>query len=152
MPSPTIILATDHAGFKLKEAVKTFLEKKGFMVRDMGAFDAAPSDYPDFIIPACEEVAKTGGLGIVFGGSGIGECIAANKVKGVRAALVFDAYTAKKSREHNDANVLCLGGRTVTKNPKLSARLVKTWLATAFTGEERHLRRLKKIADYEKRG
>ncbi|HSD12329.1 MAG TPA: RpiB/LacA/LacB family sugar-phosphate isomerase, partial [Patescibacteria group bacterium] len=109
--------------------------------------------YPDFIFPAAAAVARSGGsaMGIVFGGSGIGECIAANKVRGVRAALVYDRYTARMSREHNDANVLCLGGRTVTKDAALAKRLVKIWLETPFSKDARHVRRLKKIAAYERR-
>jgi len=145
-----IHLGTDHAGLSLKETVKDLLVKLGYHVHDHGAFDDAPSDYPDFIFRAAEAVAASKGKdrGIVFGGSGVGECVAANKVRGVRAALVYDAYTARMSREHNDANVLCLGGRTVTKNKKLALRLVRIWLETPFSGEKRHVRRLKKIASY----
>jgi len=148
----TIHLGSDHAGFDLKEAVGRYLRRADYDIRDHGAFSAEPSDYPDFIIPAAEAVAKSAGRakGIVFGGSGNGECIAANKVKGVRAALVFDAYTAKKAREHNDANVICLGSRTPTGDPKLAVRLVKAWLSADFAAG-RHARRLKKIAAYEKR-
>lgn len=144
-------LGTDHAGLALKEKVKDLLVRRGCHVHDHGAFDDKPSDYPDFIIPAAEAVAASRGqaLGIVFGGSGIGECLAANKVRGVRAALVYDAYTAKMSREHNDANVLCLGSRTITKNTSLALRLVKIWLDTPFSDDARHVRRLKKISRYE---
>lgn len=150
---PTIHLGTDHAGLALKEALKLRLVRLGYHVHDHGAFDATPSDYPDFIIPAAAAVAKSKGsaVGIVFGGSGIGECIAANKVRGIRAALVYDRYTARMSREHNDANVICLGGRTAAKDPASAWRLVKTWLATPFSAEARHVRRLKKIAAYERR-
>jgi RpiB/LacA/LacB family sugar-phosphate isomerase len=151
---PTIHLGTDHAGLALKDEIKSYLVRLGYRVRDAGVFDASPSDYPDTVIPAAAAVARegAGARGIVFGGSGIGECIAANKVKGVRAALAYDRYTAKMSREHNDANVLCLGGRTVTRNAALAKRLVKTWLETRFSGGARHIRRLKKIAAYERRG
>jgi ribose 5-phosphate isomerase B len=144
-------LGTDHAGLLLKNAVKDMLVKLGHHVHDHGAFDDRPSDYPDFVVPAAEAVAASGGRdrGIVFGGSGIGECIAANKVRGVRAALVFDAYTARMSREHNDANVLCLGGRTATRNKALALRLVRIWLKTPFTKAARHRRRIHKIARYE---
>lgn len=151
---PTVHLGTDHAGLTLKDALKLRLVRLGYHVHDHGAFDASPSDdYPDFIIPAAAAVARSGGsaVGIVFGGSGIGECIAANKVRGVRAALVYDRYTAKMSREHNDANVICLGGRTVTKDPASAWKLVKTWLGTPFSKQARHIRRLKKIAAYERR-
>jgi ribose 5-phosphate isomerase B len=148
---PLVCLGTDHAGLKLKNAIKDYLIGLGYHVHDIGAFDDASSDYPDFILPTAATVAKTKrkAVGIVFGGSGIGECIAANKVKGIRAALVYDRYGAKMSREHNDANVLCLGGRTVTKDATLAKRLVKLWLDTPFSGDKRHVRRLKKISRYE---
>ena len=148
-----VFLGTDHAGFALKEAIKAYLKKLGYDVRDMGAADDAPSDYPDFILPAAMSVAAARGkaVGIVFGGSGIGESIAANKVRGIRAALAYDLYTAKMSRQHNDANVLCLGGRTVTKKLALAKKIVKTWIETPFSDEDRHVRRLKKIARYENR-
>lgn len=147
----TIFLGTDHAGYKLKEKVKAHLIKRGFGVKDFGTDSGKPVDYPDFVIPAAKAAAKNkNSRAIVFGGSGIGECIAANKVKGVRAALCYDAYTAKMSREHNDANVLCLGGRTATKNWNLTKRILDIWLGAKFSGESRHVRRLKKIAKAEK--
>ncbi len=147
-----VYLGTDHAGFALKEMIKDFLVGLGYHVHDVGAFDDKPSDYPDFIIPAAAAAGRDkNARAIVFGGTGIGECIAANKVRGVRAALVYDPYTAKMSRLHNDANVLCLGGRTVTKKIALAKRLVKTWLETPFSGATRHARRLKKISRYESR-
>ncbi len=150
---PVIYLATDHAGLKLKNAIKAFLVEKGYHVHDVGAYtEDAGDDYPDFIIPAAEAVAKTrGALGIVFGGSGVGEALAANKVDGIRAVMAYDAFTAKKSREHNDANVLSLGGRTATKDLRLAKKLVTLWLTTPFSGDKRHARRIKKISAYEKR-
>ena len=146
-----IYLATDHAGFTLKETIKDYLLAEGYDVKDLGAYDDTMSDYPDFIIPAAEAVAASNdtALGIVFGGSGIGECIAANKVVGARAAEAYDLYTAKKSREHNDANVLCLGGRTITKSPALAKKIVKAWLTTSFSKEDRYVRRIKKVSYYE---
>jgi len=148
-----VVLASDHAGFKLKEFVKKLLEKNGFEVKDFGTNSEEACDYPDFVIPAAEAVAKSKGkaFGIVFGGSGIGECIAANKVKGIRCAVAFDEYTARVTREHNDSNVLALGGRTVTANEKLAEKIVLAWLSTHFSNAERHVRRIKKISDYEKR-
>lgn len=147
----TIYLGSDHAGYKLKEKVKAYLLKKKYAVKDFGAFSEKPSDYPDFVFLVSEMVSlKKGAKGVVFGGSGIGECIAANKIKGVRAALCYDAYTARMSREHNDANVLCLGGRTVTKNWKLTKKILDIWLKTKFSGEVRHVRRLKKVANFLK--
>ncbi len=147
----TIYLAGDHAALEMKNRIKAFLEQSGYTVRDLGphAFDA-DDDYPDFIIPAARAVAKDKkSLGIALGGTGIGESIAANKIKDIRAALCYDIYTAKMSRAHNNANILCLGARTITKNWALTRRILKTWLTTPFSGEMRHARRLKKIAQYE---
>jgi len=148
---PIIILGSDHAGYALKESVSRYLRRAGYRIRDCGAFSAESSDYPEFVLPTAEAVAKSRGRsrGIVFGGSGIGECVAANKVRGIRAALVYDAYTAKMSRLHNDANVLCLGGRTPTRDQRLAIRLVKIWLTTPFTFESRHRRRIRMISEYE---
>jgi ribose 5-phosphate isomerase B len=146
-----IFLGTDHAGFLLKEAVKAHLVGRGYSVEDLGAMSEQSVDYPDFIIPAVERAVADGAMAVVFGGSGNGECIAANKVRGARAAVVYDEYTAKMSREHNNANVICLGGRTVTSDEALALRLVDVWLETDFSGDERHVRRLAKIADYENR-
>lgn len=150
---PVIYLGTDHAGLALKNAIKDFVIGLGYHVHDFGAFQENKNDdYTDFILPAAKAVAETkGSMGIVFGGSGVGEAIAANKVRGVRAVMAYDAFTAKKSREHNDANVLSLGGRTVTKNLTLAKRLVKLWLQTPFSKDPRHVRRLKKLASFERR-
>ncbi len=157
-----VFLASDHAGWALKEEVKKMLLRKDFEARDFGAFSLEPSDdYPDYIIPCCEAVAKenagnqnAGGkkggenvFGIVFGGSGIGESIAANKVNGIRAAIAYSEETAKLCREHNNSNVLCLGGRTM--KPKDAKKFVEIFLRTKFSGKERHARRLKKISWYE---
>jgi len=152
--SPIVCLATDHAGFELKEAVAVYLRRLGYPVRDLGAFSAEPSDYPAFIIPAAEAVARSSGraVGIFFGGSGIGECLAAGKVMGIRSTLVYDAYSAKLSREHNDANVMCLGARTPSGRPATARRLVRIWLTTPFSEAARHRRRLKAISEYEERG
>lgn len=147
LPPMTIYIAADHAAFEMKNRIKAFLEKSGYTVQDFGPHKYNPDDdYPDFVIPAAKAVAKNKkSLGVVMGGSGIGECIAANKIKGNRAALCYDAYTAKMSREHNDANILCLGARTATKNWALTRRILKIWLTTPFSNEPRHARRLKKI-------
>ncbi|MEM4255114.1 MAG: ribose 5-phosphate isomerase B [Candidatus Norongarragalinales archaeon] len=146
-----VFLASDHAGFKLKEFIKTVLKEKGFEVVDFGTKDEQPCDYPDFVIPASEAVAKSNGgaMGVVFGGTGIGEAIASNKVRGIRCAFAYDSFTAKMTREHNDSNVLALGGRTVTSNAELAKEIVLTWLSTPFSNDERHVRRIKKISDYE---
>jgi ribose 5-phosphate isomerase B len=149
--SAPVCLGSDHAGFWLKEAIKEYLVKLGHDVIDFGAPDDSPSDYPDFVIPAAQAAVELKGRAIVFGGSGTGECIAANKVKGIRCALPYDAKTARLAREHNDANAIALGSRTVTGDVKLAKRLVKIWLDTPFSAEPRHVRRLKKIAIYEKK-
>lgn len=143
-----IYLASDHAGFELKNAIIKFLTQEGIAFKDMGPYEYAElDDYPDYIIPAAQEVAKNPQTdkGIVIGGSGQGEAIAANKVKGVRAALYYggskDIITL--SRIHNDANILSLGARFVTEEE--AVEVVKLWLKTDFSAEERHKRRLEKI-------
>ena len=146
-----VFLASDHAGFKLKEFVKKLLEEKGFEVRDFGTNSEQSCDYPDFIIPCSEAVAESNGqaLGIVFGGSGIGEEIAANKVKGVRAAQAYDLQSAKDAKIHNNANVITLSGYRFT--PEQALGLVEAWLSSEFESEERRTRRVRKITDYENR-
>lgn len=145
-----IFFAADHAGFRLKETLKRFVAALGYEAIDAGAFALdADDDYPDFIVPAVKAAVATKSRAIVLGGSGIGECIAANKIKGSRAALCFDAYTAKMARVDNDANVLCLGGRTSVAKPAMAKKIVKIWLTTKFSNAARHKRRLKKIAKLE---
>lgn len=144
---PTIHLATDHAGFALKERVKKYLSTKSFRIVDHGAFSDEASDYPDFMYPAARAVARSKGraVGIFFGGSGLGECIVANKVRGIRAVAAYDDYTARMSREHNDANVLCLGGRTSPGRWPSTKKIINRWLATPFSKAARHVRRIRKI-------
>ena len=148
-----IYIGTDHAGFELKEELKIFLEKLGCEVDDKGAYEFNEADdYPDFIFPVVKAVAEDiardlGSRGIVIGGSGQGEAIVANKVKGIRAAVVYDEYSAKMSREHNDANIISLGNRTLTISK--AKELVKLWLETPFSNEERHIRRIEKIKAIE---
>lgn len=142
-----IFLGADHAGYKLKEEIKKYLLKQGFDVVDKGAgkFDGN-DDYPDFIFPVAKEVAKnSGNKGIVLGGSGQGEAIAANRIKGVRAALYYgnNAEIVKLSRTHNDSNILSLGARFLSKKEALEA--VKLWLKTSFSNKERHARRIIKL-------
>lgn len=148
-----IFISSDHAGFQLKNAIIKFLTKEGIAATDIGPFEYNESDdYPDYIIPAAQEVAKNPETdkGIVIGGSGQGEAIAANKVRGVRAALYYggnkDIITL--SREHNNANVLSLGARFLTEAEAIE--VVQLWLKTNFTEEERHKRRLQKIDDLTK--
>lgn len=141
-----IILGTDHAGFELKEYVKGYLLKNGFDVEDKGAYASEPQDdYPDFIVPVAKAVAKNKAKGIIFGASGQGEAIVANKTKGVRAALYYGGNIdiIKLSRTHNNANILSLGARFLTKKQAIEA--VRLWLSTDFSNEERHIRRVKKI-------
>ena len=143
-----VAIGTDHAGFALKERLKRELEALGHQVVDVGTYSEAPAvDYPDFCFPVAEKVARgEADRGVVLGGSGIGEAIAANKVAGVRAAVVTSDETARLSRQHNDANVLALGGRTNALDD--AARWLRIWLETPFEGG-RHVPRLRKIADYE---
>ena len=148
MPSKKIVLATDHAGLKLKEEIKKHLMESGMEVEDMGAYSLDPKDdYPDFIIPAAKKVANDQSKGIIFGASGQGEAIAANKVKGIRAALYYgkDIKIVRLSRTHNNTNILSLGAKFLTKEEAIKA--VNIWLETDFSSEPRHLRRIKKISD-----
>src|ERR1043166_2567797 len=138
-----IALGTDHAGFEYKEAIKAWLAQHGHQVKDFGTFSNEPVDYPDFIRPAAEAVVRGEcERGIVLGGSGNGEAIAANKVRGVRCALCWNEETARLSREHNDANVLSIGQRMIPK--ELALRIVEIWLATPFEGG-RHVARIQKL-------
>lgn len=142
-----IFLGSDHAGYELKEEIKKYLLKQGYEVGDKGAFKLdGKDDYPDFIIPVAKEIARNpSSKGIIFGGSGQGESIAANRIKGVRAALYYGnkLEIVELSRAHNDSNILSLGARFLTKKEALEA--VKLWLKTEFSSEERHARRIKKL-------
>ena len=139
-----IALGSDHAGFKLKEIIKAFLKRKKHEFKDFGTYSEESVDYPDYAYPVAEAVARGDfDRGILICGSGVGVSITANKVKGIRAVLAPDAYTAKQSREHGDCNVLCLAGRKLTKVK--ANKIVDTWLKTKFSGEERHLKRIRKI-------
>ena len=138
-----ISLGTDHAGYRLKEKVKDLLESLGHEVVDFGTFNEEAVDYPQFIRPAAEAVARGEcERGIVFGGSGNGEAIAANKVRGVRCALCWNEESARLSRQHNDANVLSLGERLIAE--ELALRIVRIWLETPFEGG-RHARRIAQL-------
>lgn len=143
-----VAVASDHAGYGLKEETKGFLEGEGHDVLDCGTDSEKPVDYPAFCAAAARAVIEgRADRAIVFGGSGQGEQIAANKVHGVRAALCNDLYTARLSREHNDANVLSIGARIVA--PTLAKEIVRVWLATPFEGG-RHLKRLEQITEIER--
>lgn len=145
-----IYIASDHVGFALKEKIKKkFLTR--YELEDIGPFSFDKNDdYPDFIIPCAKKVASTkNSLGIVLGGSGQGEAIAANKVKGIRAVVIysFNKKIIQLSKEHNNANVLSLGARFLTEKQALES--IALWLKTPFSGEKRHLRRVEKIKRYE---
>ncbi|MFQ5963383.1 MAG: ribose 5-phosphate isomerase B [Candidatus Scalinduaceae bacterium] len=145
-----IYIGTDHAGFELKEELKKFLEGLGYEVEDRGAYEFIETDdYPDFVFPVAKAVAEDteNRRGIILGGTGIGNGILANKVKGIRAGVVYDEYSAKMSREHNDANVMTLGARTLPIDK--AKKLVKIWLNTPFSNEEKHKRRIEKIKQLE---
>ncbi len=146
----TISIGCDHAGFPLKPLVVRLLEQLGHTVIDLGTDSSAQVDYPDYVIPAAEAVARgAADRAIVIGGSGNGEAMAANKIPGIRAALCHDVTTARLSRLHNDANVLSLGARIVGE--QVVKDIVAAWLETEFSGEERHARRIEKMRTYEQR-
>ena len=142
-------IGSDHAGFDLKNYLAMALREDGHDVVDHGPTEYdAEDDYPVYCIPAAEAVvAESGSLCVVVGGSGNGEQIAANKVKGTRAALAYNLDTAKLGRQHNDANVIGIGARMHTEEEALE--LVRMFLATPFSGDERHARRIRLLADYE---
>lgn len=144
-----IAIASDHAGRELKEDLKEYLESIGVEFIDLGVNSDASVDYPDYGIPVAERVSK-GEVprGVLVCGTGIGMSILANKFDNVRAALVSDVYTARMAKEHNDANILVIGGRIVGKG--LAREIIKTWLDAKFEGG-RHQRRLDKIKDVEDR-
>ena len=143
-----IAIGADHAGFPLKEHLKSTLQRLGHAVDDHGTHSEESIDYPPICFSVARAVAEgRADRGIVLGGSGQGEQIAANKVRGVRAALCHDLYTARLSREHNDANVLSMGGRVVAFG--LADEIVALWLKTGFDGG-RHQRRIDQIAEMER--
>jgi ribose 5-phosphate isomerase B len=138
-----IAIGSDHAGFDYKEKIRTLLSSLGHEVRDFGTFSPEPVDYPLFIRPTAEAVARGEcERGIVLGGSGNGEAMVANKVRGIRCALCWNLETARLAREHNDSNVLSLGERMIPED--LALEIVKLWLVTPFAGG-RHIRRIAEI-------
>ena len=157
----TILIAADHEGFELKAELIPFLRDLGFEVKDFGAYEFnAEDDYPDFCMPLAQEVSASNGKqrGIVIGGSGQGEAICCNRFAYVRAMVFNGQYKREDgshvpheittAREHNDANILSLGARFLSEQDAKDA--VEVWLSTAFSGEERHVRRLEKIESFEK--
>ncbi len=143
MKTYSIAIGSDHAGYAYKEAIKAALLADGHTVRDFGTYSNASCDYPDFIRPTAEAVARGEfERGIVLGGSGNGEAIVANKVKGVRCGLCWNEQVAIWNRSHNDGNVLSIGERTVTEAEAI--QITRVWLATEFEGG-RHVARIQKI-------
>jgi ribose 5-phosphate isomerase B len=144
-----IALGADHGGFAMKEALKAYLQELGYAIKDCGTFSSESVDYPDFAYAVAKLVSEgQAWRGIMVDGAGIGSCMAANKVPGVRASLCYDLSTAVNAREHNNANVLTLGGHLIAEG--LAKQIVKTWLETKFAGG-RHERRVNKIMSVEKR-
>ena len=145
-----VVVAADHAGYELKRHLVSWLGDEGHEVIDLGTHSAAPVDYPPLCAAAADAVVRgDAARGIVIGGSGQGEQIAANKVHGIRAALCHDEWMAEMARRHNDANVLAMGARVVAE--ARAERIVYTFLSTAFDGG-RHARRVEMIVDIENRG
>lgn len=144
-----IALGVDHGGFSLKKTVSAAIEADNHEVLDLGTFDETPVDYPDYAKSVAEAIVNgQAQRGILICGSGVGACVAANKIVGIRACLCHDTYSAHQGVEHDDMNVLCLGARII--GPALAVELVKSFLAAHFSGSERHKRRLKKVAALEK--
>ena len=146
-----IAIGADHAGVNLKQDVIQVVKELGHEVVDLGCDCTTSVDYPDYAVPVAEKVAKgEADRGILICGTGIGMSIAANKVRGVRCALVGDLFSAKVTREHNDTNVLALGERVI--GPGLAQEIVRTWLTTEFSHGERHMNRLRKVNQIEQQG
>jgi ribose 5-phosphate isomerase B len=144
-----IAIGSDHAGLVVKERVREYLAGAGYEVEDFGATNSAPSDYPDYAEKVCLAVREGRcDLGVLACGTGIGVCIAANKVRGIRAATAWSAEMARLSRQHNDANVICLPGRYT--DPGTAVEFVRIWLSTSFEGG-RHAVRVGKLKSLEDR-
>jgi len=144
-----IALGADHGGFVLKKPVIDAIKSSNNKVLDLGTYDEAPVDYPDYAKSVAEAlVEKHAQRGILICGSGVGACIAANKIAGIRACLCHDTYSAHQGVEHDDMNILCLGARII--GPELAVELVKSFLAACFSGEARHKRRLEKVLALER--
>jgi ribose 5-phosphate isomerase B len=143
-----VAIGCDHAGYELKEVLKHQLVALGHSVTDAGVHTPAPADYPDIAFAVARAVADGRcERGVLICGTGIGTQIAANKIRGIRACVCHECYSARVSRSHNDSNLLCLGARVI--GVELAKELLRLWLAAPFSGEERHVRRLAKIAAAE---
>jgi len=144
-----LYLGADHGGYNFKEKTKNLLKKLNVEFEDLGNLKLEPDDdYPDFALTVAKKVVETGGKGILFCTNGLGMCIAANKIKGIRAVVPTTKKTAEQSREHLDANVLCLGAHVISF--KDAKKIIRTWLETEFFNKEKYVRRLKKIEEIEK--
>jgi len=144
-----IAIAADHAGFHLKVLMVEFLKELGHDIVDLGTQSEEPVDYPDYARAVAQEIlSRRVERGILICGSGVGACAAANKFPGIRAAICHDTFSAHQGVEDDDLNVLCLGARVI--GPELAKEIVRVWLSAAFSGAERHCRRLAKIGQIEK--
>ncbi|WP_096203042.1 ribose 5-phosphate isomerase B [Bacillus sp. FJAT-45350] len=144
-----VVIGSDHGGFSIKEEIKALMDEMGIKYEDVGCDCTTSVDYPDYAVPVAEKVAnEEADRGILICGTGIGMSIAANKVKGIRCALVHDLFSAKATREHNDSNVLAMGERVI--GPGLAREIAKVWLETEYEGG-RHANRVGKITEYENR-
>ncbi len=142
-----IAIGSDHGGYSLKEVIKEYLTEKGYQVKDFGCFSQESVDYPDYAKMVAEAVSRGEcEAGVLMCGTGIGISIAANKVKGIRAALCHDGLTARLAKQHNNANIICIGGRTT--GVETAKDIIDNWLNSEFEGG-RHLRRINKIKDME---
>ncbi len=145
----TVALGADHGGYRMKERLKPIFEELGLAIRDVGVHEEKPADYPDIALAVAELVAgREAARGVIIDGAGIGSAMAANKVPGIRAALCYDKASARNSREHNDSNILTLGGRLLTETQ--AEEVLRVWLATPFAGG-RHQARVEKISEIERR-
>ena len=143
-----LVIASDHGGFGLKQELIASLKEQGVDFEDLGCYDTQSVDYPVYAEKVCRAVLDgKADKGILVCGTGIGMSMAANKFRGIRAALVADCYSAEMTRQHNDANVLCLGGRTV--GPELAKKIMEIFLNTPFSGAEKHIRRVGMIKEFE---
>ncbi len=144
-----IVIGADHGGFELKSVIIEYLKSLGHASRDVGTYNSEPADYPDYARAVANAVIDgRAERGILICGSGVGASVAANKFPGIRAAVCHDTFSARQGVEDDDMNVLCLGARVV--GPELAKEIVRTFLSAKFSGEERHVRRLGKIAAIEK--
>lgn len=145
-----IAIGADHGGFRLKDEIIKVIKELGHEVMDFGCTCGDSVDYPDYALPVCEQVVSgKADRGILICGTGIGMSIAANKIKGIRCALVHDVFSAKATREHNDTNVLAMGERVI--GPGLAAEIVRVWLTREFSNEPRHVNRIQKVQALEEK-